>query len=287
MTEAVPTDASSGVAPDGTPWSTQGIGEALVFVHGVGMNRAVWTPQVQAFARTHRTITYDLLGHGASPLPPASPCLADFSDQLLGLLTHLGLERVTLVGHSMGALVALDLALRRPECVQRLITLNAVHGRPPAQRQAVMDRARRLRENGAADSLEQTLARWFGVNAACSSRPDIQQIRDWLLAVDRDGYARAYQVFAEADDALAGRITELGAPALFLTGEFDPHSTPEMSTRLAAEVQRGEARVLLGERHMMAWETPGEVNQLIEDFIARTVDQGDTTAMPADSRAGG
>lgn len=268
MSELRVPEARAGTARDGTAWFTEGRGSPLVFVHGVGMNRAVWQPQVQAFARDHQVVTHDLLGHGESPLPSAQPSLAEFSDQLAGLLDELGLDRVVLVGHSLGALVALDFALRWPRRVERLVALNTVHGRSPEQQQAVDERASRLRMNGVTDTMNETLARWFGPEAVDAGRDDVEQVREWLLNVDREGYARAYGVFASADRELAGRIAALEPPALFLTGARDPHSTPEMSGQLAAAVRHGEARVLPGERHMMAWESPEPTNRAIADFIA-------------------
>lgn len=269
-----PAAAVASRAADGTAWIEAGRGEPLVLVHGVGMNRAVWAPQIAYFAeRGWRVIAYDMLGHGASPRPPATTQLANLRRQLGGLLDELGIERAHLVGHSMGSLVAIDFALHAPEWVHDVVALNAVYERSPAQRSAVQDRARRLAEGSADATLEETLDRWFGPEQRTRQPDSIAAVRQWLDAVDPVGYARVYGCFARADDAFTGRLPELAVPALFITGEHDPNSTPEMSSRMAAESPLGELAVVPGERHMMAYVEPDSVNPLIDRFI-RQADDG-------------
>ena len=255
--------------PDGTAWMEAGAGEPLVLIHGVGMNRAVWAPQLTYFAHHYRVIAYDVLGHGDSPRPPEQPKLTDLGQQLAALLDELAIERAHLVGHSMGALIALDFALRRPEQVRSLVALNAVYRRSRAQREAVLERARRLHEDRTDDDLEETLERWFEPAQRARSPERVERVRHWLQSVDRVGYARIYDRFARADEELDGRLASLAMPALFATGEDDPHSTPGMSRCMAEECPQGELEVLPGQRHMMAYMEPEAINPRIHAFLER------------------
>ena len=133
----------------------------VVLIHGVGMNQAVWDAQLQDLAVDHRVLTYDLLGHGQSALPPEPTLLADLANQLVMLLDTLGLDRVTLIGHSMGALVALEFALSFPERVSALVALNAVFQRTAEQRGAVIDRAEQIARDQTLTGNQETVARWF------------------------------------------------------------------------------------------------------------------------------
>src|SRR3712207_3487151 len=132
----------------GTAYRAEGEGEPIVLVHGVGMNKDVWAPQLEAFAATHRVVAYDMLGHGGSRLPPAEPTLGDYADQLRGLLDALGIRRANVVGHSMGSLAALAFATAFPDRVLRLAALNAVYDRTPEQRAAIEARAAMLAKEG-------------------------------------------------------------------------------------------------------------------------------------------
>lgn len=254
----------------GTAWIEAGEGEPLVLVHGVGMNRAVWAPQIEYLARNYRVIAYDMLGHGDSPLPPEDTRLEDLGRQLASLLDELEIECTHLVGHSMGALVALDFALRQPDRVRDLVLLNAVYERSTGQSEAVLERARRLLAGEAEEDLEETLDRWFGSEQRATRPERVERVRHWLENVDRTGYARVYDRFARADDEFIGRLSSLTMPALFATGEHDPNSTPEMARRMAAECPRGELHVVPGQRHMMAFMEPETINSLIAGFLQRS-----------------
>jgi len=73
---------------DGTAYSVAGEGDALVLIHGVGMNRGVWAPQVDALQDSFRVVSYDMLGHGASRLPTAfAPRLNFFANASLTMAT--------------------------------------------------------------------------------------------------------------------------------------------------------------------------------------------------------
>ncbi len=255
----------------GTGYCRAGQGPALVLIHGVGMHGGFWAPQMAAFAPQWDVIAYDTLGHGGSPLPPEHPSLADYTAQLLALLDGLGLQSVCLAGHSMGALIALDFALAHPGRVNALVPMNAVYCRSPAQREAVQARAAALETGTQALAWRQAaIDRWFGAPVP----PALLETAAWvgasLAIVDPVGYARAYDLFSRADAAHLGRLERLAMPALFLTGEEDENSSPDMSQRMAAAAPRGRALALVGQRHMMSLAAAGLVNGVLARFFAET-----------------
>ncbi len=255
----------------GIGYVDRGAGEAVVLVHGVGMNADVWAPQIDALAATRRVIAMDMPGHGMSVPPPADAGLMDFVAALDGLLNTLGIERANLVGHSMGALVVLGYALRHPGRVLRVAALNAVYCRDGAARLAVRERARQIADSGATVDVEAPLRRWFGPTPNRDELNAMTSVRHWLAQVDAGGYAVAYRVFATSDSAHAGHLQTLDCPALFLTGELDPNSTPAMSQRMAAEAPHGKAVVVPGQRHMVSLVAPDIVNAALADWLAEPV----------------
>ncbi|WP_192384170.1 alpha/beta fold hydrolase, partial [Mesorhizobium silamurunense] len=144
MADAVAYGWIRAAAPDGTSFIRAGSGAPVLFIHGVGMNAAIWQPQIERMADLWDVIAIDMLGHGLSPLPPQAPELADYARQAIRLLDHLGLDRVSVVGHSMGALIAQELALSAPERIRRVVSLNAVFRRSPELAEAVRQRAAAL-----------------------------------------------------------------------------------------------------------------------------------------------
>lgn len=274
MPDPVVAVACQGTTPDGTYWAEFGEGTPIVLIHGVGMNHQVWLPQVADLSAGFRVIVYDMLGHGRSRVPDARVTIRDFGTQLEQLLASIDVDRVTLVGHSMGAMVALWFALEHPRFVSGLVALNAVDERTPEQRAAVIERADSLARNGGDTGIDHTLARWFGQNGEAVDPAIHARVREWLQATDPEGYRRAYQVFATADREIAARIHELAVPALFMTGEHDPNSTPAMAASMAARSARGEVDVVADARHMMALEMPAVVNHKVRTFVQQHTGNG-------------
>ncbi|MHB9857848.1 alpha/beta fold hydrolase [Streptomyces sp. YIM S03343] len=102
-----------------------GSGPALVLIHGIGDSSATWADLIPDLARTHTVIAPDLLGHGASDKPRADYSVAAFANGLRDLLTTLGIESATLVGHSLGGGVAMQFAYQFPERTERLVLVSA------------------------------------------------------------------------------------------------------------------------------------------------------------------
>jgi pimeloyl-ACP methyl ester carboxylesterase len=245
-----------------------GSGESVILIHGVGMNASVWAPQIDALAQNYDVVAYDLLGHGGSSLPPSHAQLQDYTNQLLQLQDNLGIGAAHIVGHSMGALVAIDFALAHPERANSVVALNAVYRRTREQRAAVLRRAQTL-EGAGSDGVAQnaSLVRWFGDPIPQSLREQAAVAQRLLRNVDSIGYARAYGLFASSDEAHYGRLPTLAMPALFLTGELDLNSTPAMSRAMADAAPQGQCEIIARARHMMALATPDEVNTRLVAFL--------------------
>lgn len=246
-----------------------GRGEPVLLIHGVGLDASIWAPQFEALRDRFDVIAYDMLGHGGSSLPPAEPALADYAEQAHQLLDRLGIDKAHIVGHSMGALVALEFALTHPERCRSLAALNAVYCRTRAERDGVEHRARAFEAASEPASNEAAIERWFGSPVPSALEAQAQAIRNLLGRVNPTGYARTYRLFATSDRVHEGRLGELRMPSLFITGEHDANSSPAMSQRMAAEAAHGRVEVLAGERHIMAFVSPKRVNEVLVDFLTR------------------
>jgi 3-oxoadipate enol-lactonase len=108
-------------------YQVKGTGPPVVLLHGGGLDLSMWDPQMELLSRSFRVIRYDARGHGRSTAPRGS-----FSpgEDLRMLLDHLGIERASLVGLSMGAGVAFDFARTYPQRVEKLV-LVSMSGPPP------------------------------------------------------------------------------------------------------------------------------------------------------------
>ena len=102
-----------------------GSGPALLLIHGVGDDSATWTSVHAKLAQRFTVIAPDLLGHGESDKPRADYSLAAFANGMRDLLATLGIDRVTLVGHSLGGGIAAQFAYQYPHMVERLVLVSS------------------------------------------------------------------------------------------------------------------------------------------------------------------
>lgn len=98
-----------------------GQGPALLLLHGMGCNHKTWLPVLHQLARRYTVIAPDLLGHGESDKPRADYSIGGYANGMRDLLTVLGIDRVTVVGHSLGGGVAMQFAYQFPERTERLV----------------------------------------------------------------------------------------------------------------------------------------------------------------------
>ncbi|MFE3998629.1 alpha/beta fold hydrolase [Nocardioides sp. YIM B13467] len=101
-----------------------GDGSAIMFIHGIGDSSRTWDDVLPMFAENHLVIAPDLLGHGDSDKPRADYSIGGFANGMRDLLSVLDVERVTLVGHSLGGGVAMQLAYQYPQLVERIVLVS-------------------------------------------------------------------------------------------------------------------------------------------------------------------
>jgi pimeloyl-ACP methyl ester carboxylesterase len=102
-----------------------GSGPALLLIHGVGDKSASWEPVHAKLAQRFTVVAPDLLGHGESDKPRADYSLPAFANGMRDLLAVLGVDRVTVVGHSFGGGVAMQFAYQYPQLVERVVLVSA------------------------------------------------------------------------------------------------------------------------------------------------------------------
>ena len=134
---------------------------ALVFVHGWSCDRSYWKHQVQPFSKRYKVVTVDLGGHGESGMGRKDWTIASFGSDVAAVIKKLGLNRVVLIGHSMGGDVITDAALQLPGRVVGLIMVDAYKkfspGRTPESIQAFVNKFR----NNFADSVRPLVRSMF------------------------------------------------------------------------------------------------------------------------------
>ena len=264
-------DTPSFFDKDGTAYKAFGDAPAtLIFIHGVGMCKEIWQPQVEHFSKNYRVISYDFLGHGQSLLKKDKLTLEDYISQLYNLVNEIGVSNFSIIGHSMGALIAVAFALRYPEKVDTLIPINIVFKRTKKAQDDVIMRAKDVLKSQQIPNINQTLERWFKNKTSPYDLLKINNVQGWLKNTSPKAYSEAYYLFATSDRVFVNNLSNLQPPVLYLTGSEDPNSTSLMSEQMAQETPNGSSESIEGEAHMMAYISAKKVNPIIEYFLNNT-----------------
>lgn len=253
----------------GTAYTDCGTGPTVLLIHGVGLSHRTWSAVVPLIVDGRRVIALDMLGHGLSPLPREGATLDDYSSQAFHLLDHLGIESCAVVGFSMGALVAQQMALDHPSRVRELVTISGVHARNAEERTAIRRRAREFAEKGLEPFIPGALERWLTPTFRQAHPEIVADIAAGLRANNPTGYLRSYEVFALSDETLAPKAGAIRCPTLVLTGEHDAGSTAEMARALGARIADSSVVILPGLRHLLTTEAPERLARHLSAFLAR------------------
>lgn len=239
-----------------------GEGAQIVLLHGVGLRAEAWNRQIDALSEQYHVTALDMPGHGDSAVRPNLTCVSDYASAVLAAFDGPAL----IVGHSMGAMIALDLAAHAPERVRGVVALNAIFERSSTAAEAVQNRAAELDGLTVADPTG-ALDRWFEEQGS----DEREACRDWLCTVAPDGYKAAYSAFAHDLGPRRSDLARLGCPALFMTGALEPNSTPAMSAAMAALAPNGRAIIVPDAAHMMPMTHAEVVNAALLNFAAEVL----------------
>ncbi|MGW5556512.1 3-oxoadipate enol-lactonase [Micromonospora sp. NPDC003944] len=234
----------------------------LVLGSSLGTTRAMWRPQVTALSRWMRVVVYDHRGHGRSPAPAGPYDIADLGHDLVGLLDHLGLDRVHYGGLSLGGMVGMWLAAHRPERVDRLALLCTAAYLPPPE--VWLARATHVRAHGPGSLAETLVDRWFTADFVRSRRADViaPLVAD-LTSTPGEGYAACCEAIAAMD--LRPVLPAITAPTLVVAGADDP-ATPPVHARVVSEAVAGARLEILGRAaHLANVQRPAAVTALLRE----------------------
>ena len=240
----------------------------IVFIHGVGLRAESWYQQVTAFEDRYRCYVIDMPGHGESDLlTNPTLVLEDFAEALKTFITNVVGEPAIIVGHSLGAMTALQTAVSYPEVVRGVGAFNAIYDRPDHAAQNVQTRAESLINDLDQNVTDQPIARWFDGNPQYDNEAEL--CRTWLNDGNRLGYAQAYQMFAHLRGIPAEELQTIRVPALLLTGEMDVNSSPKMSLTMASILPNANAVIVPEARHMTQMTHANAVNAALARFFAQ------------------
>jgi 3-oxoadipate enol-lactonase len=253
-------------------YTDRGSGEAVVFLPGLGMSEATWGVHAERVARTHRALSIDPRGSGASDTPDEPYLPETVAADVVAVLDDVGVERAHVVGQSMGGMIAQDLALRHPERVRSLV-LVSTFGTTDEWSRALMESRRRLIAAGGLPlQFAVSIHFVFSPKAFRELGPFIAGLQERLSTHPPDEAAYLRQIdYIAAHDALS-RLSELTMPVLVVAGGDD---------MLTSAIQNRELAAAAGARyeefaeasHGLIWEEPDRFGALLDEHLMNGRDQ--------------
>ena len=253
--------------PVRSAFSVEGEGEPLFLIHGIGASRASFAGLIPLLRSQYRCISYDLRGHGASPVPKPPYTLDDLVEDLEALRKELGIERAHFAGHSLGGMIGPAYARKYPQHVLTLGLWSTAAFRTGDDSAKVRGVVAAMRSKGIPQVLETLRDRWFTPEFA-ERRPDVITRRmQQVIDTDPEVFLSVFDIYAETE--MSPWLHEVKHPCLVLTGENDGGCNPRLNRQIAAALPDAEPVILPVLRHAILLEAAGQVAPPVLDFLQR------------------
>ena len=253
--------------PVRSAFSVEGEGEPLFLIHGIGASRASFAGLIPLLKSQYRCISYDLRGHGASPVPKPPYTLDDLVEDLEALRKELGIERAHFAGHSLGGMIGPAYARKYPQHVLTLGLWSTAAFRTGDDSAKVRGVVAAMRSKGIPQVLETLRDRWFTPEFA-ERRPDVITRRmQQVIDTDPEVFLSVFDIYAETE--MSPWLHEVKHPCLVLTGENDGGCNPRLNRQIAAALPDAELVILPVLRHAILLEAAGQVAPPVLDFLQR------------------
>lgn len=243
-----------------------GQGPAVLLLHGIGGRASLWQPSLDALSPQYRAVALDMPGYDGDPVPDplTFPLLAA---QVVAVMGGLGLAAAHVIGHSMGGMVALELAATHPGRVRSLVlaaTSAAFGGRDAGFRDAFLAARQKPLEEGrgmagvAADLVP-------GMAGPAADPAAIPAATAAMATVPEAAYRAALRCLTGFDRSAA--LPGIAVPTLVLAGEADATAPPRGMARLAAAIPGARFATLPGVGHLLPLEAPVAFHAEVLDFL--------------------
>ena len=243
-----------------------GVGKkTLVFSNSLGTDFRIWDQVADALALDYSILRYDKRGHGLSSagLPPYK--MADHVADVEALIDHLGLDKVTLCGLSVGGMIAQGLTLKRSDLIEAVILCDTGHKIGTAQ--MWQERMDALNQDGLLPMVDAVMERWFTNEFRRDDNPVFVGCKTMLARQDLDGYVGTCAAIRDTD--FTDELSKIQKPVLCLVGDQDLATPPELVRELSGLIWGAEYVEIPNAGHIPCVEQPEAVIRVIQNFLQK------------------
>ena len=245
-----------------------GGGPTVLMLHGIGGGHLAFAPQVETLASSgYRAVAWDMPGYGRSaPIEPYN--FKGLAQSCITLIESLRCGDVTLLGHSMGGMVAQEVVARRPELVNKLILCGTTpsFGKPDGdwQREFIGQRTAPLDAGKSMEELAQVLVPQMAGPAALPE--GLKLATHCMSLVNPSTYRRALEALVTFDRRAS--LPLIRVPTLVIAGEHDRNAPPAAMKKMADAIPHSSFLEMKGVGHLQNLEAPDEFDRLVLNFLS-------------------
>ena len=238
-------------------YSIQGRGPPLFLIHGIGAAQDAWRFVMPELCRYFTVVTYDLRGHGDSPLPADEFGLEDLVADLERVRELSGFRQAHFAGHSLGGMIGPAYAYQYPDNVLSLGLLSTAAGRSVQDRQNVCQVVQAMRQKGIPQVLETLVDRWFTDEFVAQHEDIVKRRLQQVIRTNPQVFLNVFGIYAGTE--MLPWLPEIQHPALVLTGEHDGGCNPGLNQKIADALPDSELVILPDVKHAILLEAPDQV----------------------------
>jgi len=238
----------------------------VVLLNSMAADTSMWREQVNALSPHYRVMCMDWRGHGGSRNEPPPYSLDMLADDVVAAMTAMEVERPHLVGTSLGGMIGMVLAIERRVALRSLTVCSTLPRIEPAMAATWAELATLVQRDGVRKAaVEATISRWFTPAYARTHPEVVERTRRMIAATTTDAYTGCIAAFRDLD--LLEELSRIDIPTLFMVGERDPASTPEIMRAMHERVRGSRFQVVPSAAHLPSLEQPEAVNQALLGFF--------------------
>jgi 3-oxoadipate enol-lactonase len=236
---------------------------AIVFINSLGTDLRVWDAVVKEIGHRYRVIRFDKRGHGLSTNLDNDISIPSLTNDLKLLTSELGIKKVSLVGLSIGGLIALEFLKTNIKLVKGLVLSDTAS--KIGNKEMWSERVRKIKSGGIASIADNILARWFSNEFLRYKAAELQLWRSMLTRTSVSGYIGCCEAIANCDLTEIARSVNI--PTLVIVGEEDGSTPVNLVKETANLIKGSEFHVIKGAGHLPCVEKPKVFSDKLVKFL--------------------
>jgi 3-oxoadipate enol-lactonase len=244
-------------------WQRQGTGPEVVLVHGFLGSSKIFEPLAVHLVRRFSVTTIDLPGFAGSYDIPVPSTVEELSQMVVETIRSAGLDKCSILGHSLGAWIALEISLQQPDLLEKMVLYGgSPDGHCPERFEAYEESIERIRSEGVESFAIELAAEWFrrgkqdpmyplAIEAGSQSNEAaaIDHVKSWNQWKTRD------------------RLAEVTTPSLIVCGDSDRSTHPDLSIEMWKKIPQSQLFIAPNAGHIVHLEHTQEFNAIVAKFL--------------------